>query len=89
MAATVYVLCAATSLLCVVLLVRGYRESRNPLLFWSAICFAGLLVNNVLLVVDLIVLAGGRDLSVLRGVVGAVALVPLLWGLVRISVKGS
>lgn len=81
-------LCAATSLLCAVLLVRGYRASRNPLLFWSAICFAGLLFNNVLLVVDLVVLADKRDLSMLRGAVGVAALVPLLWGLVRISVKG-
>ncbi|HEX6640181.1 MAG TPA: DUF5985 family protein, partial [Thermoanaerobaculia bacterium] len=48
----VYVLCAATSGLCAVLLLRGYRKSRARLLFWSGLCFTGLALNNLLLVID-------------------------------------
>jgi hypothetical protein len=45
----VYILCAATSTLCAVLLVRGYRSSHARLLLWSAVCFVGLAANNILL----------------------------------------
>lgn len=48
----VYVLCAATSLLCAVLLLRGYTRSGARLLLWSGLCFVGLCVNNVLLYID-------------------------------------
>ena len=56
MAELVYVLCAATSLLCAVLLLRGYLASRTRLLFWASLCFVGLALNNILLFLDLIVL---------------------------------
>jgi hypothetical protein len=52
----VYLLCMATSLLCAILLVRSYRTSRTRLLLWSALCFAGLTVNNFFLFVDVVVL---------------------------------
>ncbi len=48
----IYVGCAATSLLCAVLLLRGYRHSGSQLLLWSGICFVGLTLNNLLLVID-------------------------------------
>ena len=48
----VYVLCALTSAICAALLVRGYRQSGARLLFWSALCFIGFALNNVLLIVD-------------------------------------
>jgi len=48
----VYILCAATSTLCAILLLRGYHQSRARLLLWSAVCFIGLALNNVLLVID-------------------------------------
>ena len=57
MALVIYVLCALASLLCAVLLWRGYRQSRARLLRWSAICFIGLFLNNVLLVLDTHVIA--------------------------------
>jgi hypothetical protein len=63
-------------------LLRGYRESRTRLLFWSSLCFAGLAVNDVLLFVDLAVMPTSIDLSVLRGVVALVALALLMIGLV-------
>ncbi|MEO5566910.1 MAG: DUF5985 family protein [Gemmatimonadaceae bacterium] len=77
----VYVLCALTSLSCAVLLFRAWRVSRGKLLFWGALCFTGLMLNNLLLVVDVSIdrvdLAGFRLLPAL----GGIAL--LLYGLIR------
>jgi hypothetical protein len=56
MAEAVYLLCAATSVLCAMLLFRGYRASKTRLQFWASLCFVGLAINNVLLFIDLIVL---------------------------------
>ena len=50
-----YVLAAMTSLACTVLLYRSYLRSRQRLLLWSALCFIGLTVNNVLVFFDLAV----------------------------------
>ena len=52
----VYMLCAATSLACAVLLLRGYRRSGARFLLWSSLCFVGLALNNVILFVDKVVL---------------------------------
>jgi hypothetical protein len=81
MAEIVYVLCAATSIACAILLFRGYRSSRARLLFWSCLCFVGLAVNNVLLVVDL-VLIPSVDLSFWRTATALVAMMILVVGLV-------
>lgn len=81
MADLVYVLCALTSLACAVLLQRAWRASGAPLLFWSAVCFAGLAVNNALLVVDL-VLYESVDLSILRSLIALASLSALVFGLV-------
>jgi hypothetical protein len=51
MSELVAALCALTSLACAVLLARAWLGSRVPLLFWCMVCFAGLAVNNALLVV--------------------------------------
>ena len=48
----VAVLCAVTSLACAALLARAWLSNRVPLLFWCMACFAGLALNNALLVVD-------------------------------------
>jgi len=81
--AVVYVLCALTSLLCTVLLLRSYRRSGTRLLLFIGLCFAGLTVNNILLPIDLIWLKSEVDLSVLRSAVGfasvAALLVILIW----------
>ena len=81
MAEAVYILCALTSGLCAVLLLRGYRTSRERLLLWSGLCFVGLTLNNILLFVDLAVVPT-VDLSVLRRSVAVVAMAMLLFGLV-------
>ncbi len=81
MAEAVFVLCAVTSLACAVLLLRGYARNRVPLLLWSSLCFVGLAVNNMLLVVDLIIIPG-RDLLLLRNLSGFLSLALLVFGLV-------
>lgn len=81
MAEVVYFLCMLTSLACAVLLMRGYSRSRSRLLFWSAMCFVGLTLNNAILVVDL-VFVRHVDLSTWRLVPAAVGFAALLYGLV-------
>lgn len=81
MAPLVYLLCAATSLLCAVLLVRGYRRSRSRLLLWSSLAFIGLATNNALLVVDRLVVKD-VDLSTLRLVPAVIGMACLVYGLI-------
>ncbi len=66
MAEFVYFLCAITSMTCCGLLFRAYRRQRVALLLWSAVCFAGLALNNGLLFVDLVILPQSIDLSIVR-----------------------
>lgn len=80
----IYVLCAATSFLCALLLYRGYRRSAARLLLWSALCFAGLFLNNVLLIVDLRIMPD-QDLSVLRSIPALAGISFLLYGLIAES----
>ena len=61
-----YLLCAITSALCAVLLVRAYLASRTRLLLWSALCFVFLAANNLLLFTDVVVLPTEVDLLPLR-----------------------
>ena len=81
MAELVYVLCAATSIACAVLLLRGYQRSRMRLLLWSGLCFAGLALNNVALFVDLVIIPS-VDLSLVRSGTALIAMLVLLFGLV-------
>lgn len=46
-------LAALTSLACMVLLFRAYARTELRLLLWSALCFVGLSVSNLLLFLDL------------------------------------
>lgn len=82
MAGVVYILGTLTSLLCAILLLRGYFQSRQKLLLWSGLCFSGLCVSNALLFVDLILLPADVNLYLLRLVTAAVAMLILLYGLV-------
>ena len=77
----IYLLCALTSLMCAVLLIRGYRRSRAPLLLWSAVCFSGLFLNNLLLVID-VRIGPDVDLSVWRSLPALLGVGALLYGLV-------
>lgn len=81
LATVVYVVCAATSILCAGLLIRSYVAGRVRLLLWSALCFVGLAVNNILLVVDEKVVPD-IDLQLLRDASGVAAVGILLFGLI-------
>ena len=81
MSAIIYSLCALTALGCAILLLRGYRRSRYRLLLWSGLCFAGLTLNNVLLVIDKVALPDG-DLSIARTLVSLGSMIVLLFGLI-------
>jgi hydrogenase/urease accessory protein HupE len=80
LAELIYILCALASLFCAVLLWRSYRRSRTRLLMWSTLCFVGLAVNNVLLVIDLM-LVPDVDVALVRSGVALVSLLLLLIGL--------
>lgn len=82
MAPFIYALCALTSILCSVLLLRGYRRTGYRLLFWSGLCFAGMTINNLLLVLDRVVFPPAVDLVPLRLWTALIALLPLLYGLI-------
>lgn len=79
----VYLLCTATSLVCVWLLFRGYKRSGTRLLMWSAFCFAGLFLNNAALFVDNIVLPSTIDLSVWRLLPALIGVALLCYGLIE------
>lgn len=81
MAELVYILCAATSIVCALLLFRGYRDNRTRLLFWSSLCFAGLALNNIVLFLDLVIVPT-VDLSIIRSLIALISLLLLLFGLV-------
>lgn len=78
--ATVYLLCALTSVACSVALIRAYLRTPVKLLFWCALCFVGLAVNNVLLFVDLAIVPQ-VDLRMWRAVIGLMGVCALLYGL--------
>ena len=87
MVETVYVLCTLTSLACAVLLFRGYRRSRARLLFWAAVCFLFLSLNNAILFVDKVLLAEqdtmlGIDFSLWRSGTALLGISVLVIGLV-------
>lgn len=77
----IYGLCALTALLCTVLLLRAYFMSRYKLLLWSGLCFAGLTLNNTILMLDKIVFLEG-DLLMVRLITALLALFLLLYGLI-------
>lgn len=80
MIAVVHVLCALTSVLCAILLVRAFVRTRARLLLWSALCFTGMAVQNVLLLVDKA--TPTIDLSLTRTLPALLGVLILLFGLV-------
>ncbi len=82
MGEVVYILCAVTSLACAVLLVRAYLRSKSPLLLWSSVCFVGLLINNIILVIDLVFMKSEVDLLLARDLTNTASILALVIGLV-------
>jgi hypothetical protein len=81
MAGVVYILCSATAFACGCLLLRAYFARKDLLLFWSAVCFAMLTLNNLMLVADRL-LFPDVDLSTWRLLPALAAMVVLLHGLI-------
>jgi hypothetical protein len=81
MAAAIYTLCALTALVCTIMLLQAYRRGRYRLLLWSGLCFAGLTLNNLLLVLDKVVFPN-IDFSLWRTAVALAAMSILLYGLI-------
>lgn len=81
MAVIIYALCAVTSLLCAILLLRGYAKSRYRLLLWAGLCFVFVTLNNLLVVADKFIFPD-YNLLTLRLSVALVALIFLLYGLI-------
>lgn len=77
----IYILCALTCTASCALLARGYLQKGHRLLFWSALCFGGLTVSNVLLILDKVVLPD-VDLSTVRLSIALLSLLTMLFGLV-------
>ena len=80
-AGVIYLLCALTSLVCAVLLLRGYRRSGVRLLLWSGLCFVGFFLNNVLLFIDVRIVPT-IDLAFIRMVPALLGIALLLYGLI-------
>lgn len=81
MATVVYILCALTSMACAVLLWRGYLQSRARLLLWSALCFAGFCLNNLLLIMDVRIFTQ-VNLTLYRTLPALAGIALLLYGLI-------
>jgi hypothetical protein len=81
MAEIAYTACTVTAAICAWLLLRAYLRSRFGLLLWGGLCFVGLTLNNVLLVLDKIVFPS-IDLSIFRLSVGLAALLLFLAALI-------
>jgi hypothetical protein len=77
----VYILCAATALVCGALLLRGYWHSGTPLLLWCALFFLAMTLENAILFVDLAVVPE-IDLLLLRRSVALLGAALLVYGLV-------
>jgi hypothetical protein len=82
--ATVYVLCAATALLCAVLLLRSYWKSGVRMLLWCGLFFVAMTLENTAVFIDLI-LVPHVDLLPVRRIVALIGAVILVYGLTNDS----
>lgn len=85
----VNLLCTLTSLVCTVLLARGYTRSRVPLLLWSAVCFGCFTLNNVLLLIDVdtYFFSNVTNLAGIRVIPSALGVIALCYALISEAVR--
>jgi hypothetical protein len=81
MAELIYGLCTILSLAIAVMLWRQHRRSPSRMIYWTAMCFTGLALSNLVLVVDKLVFTD-VDLRVLRHSISLLSIGLLLFGLV-------
>ena len=77
-----FLLAALTSIACMVLLFRGYMRTGLRLLFWSALCFVFLSINNVLLFVDTMIFPTQVDLRLYRLLAALAGIACLLYAFI-------
>lgn len=77
----VYIICTAIALLSGIMLLRAYKRSKYPLLKWSAYCFLGLTITNLLVIYDKLYIPD-IDILWLRLGVSLLSLSFLLYGLI-------
>lgn len=77
----IFLLCALTALLCSGLLYKAYRSSGYKLLLWGSVCFAGMTLNHILLIIDRFVVTY-VDLSPWRLTITLLSLIVFLYGLI-------
>jgi hypothetical protein len=63
------------------MLLKAHYRQRTRLLLWSGMCFAGLVLENIMLYVDVVVVPD-LDLSMWRKLPGVAALAILVFGLI-------
>ena len=81
MAELIYGLCTILSLAIAFMLWRQDRRSPSRMIYWTALCFTGLALSNLVLVVDKLVFPD-IDLRVLRHSISLLSIGLLLFGLV-------
>ncbi|HWI41529.1 MAG TPA: DUF5985 family protein [Verrucomicrobiae bacterium] len=77
----IYGVCAVTAFVCGSLLYRSYHVTKTRLLLWTALCFFGLALNNLLVVADRIT-PPEFDLIGLRLLAALASMLVLLYGLI-------
>lgn len=82
MAGIVYILCALTSLLCTLLLVRAYLNTRSKLLFWCCFGFLGFALNNALLFIDMVLFPDVTFIIQYRALPSVLGMMVMVYGLV-------
>jgi hypothetical protein len=81
----VFALCTATSLLCAVLLLRGWTQTRVRLLLACSACFFGMAVSHGLRFVERWYALESDAFGALGHAPTLVGMLVLLWGLVHAS----
>jgi hypothetical protein len=81
MAGLIYGLCSLTAFTCCWLLIQAWNRSHYRLLLWGGLCFAGLTLNNILVLMDKFYVPN-LDLSTWRLATALAAMVILLYGLI-------
>jgi hypothetical protein len=80
-AAAVYLLCLATSVVCALLVARAWRRTGSRLLLWTALSFAFLALNNLLVVADMVIFQS-IDFWLWRQLAAGLAIGVLLYGFI-------
>ena len=78
---TLSLLAILTCLACTTLLFREYRRRRIRLLLWSALCFVGLTINNLLLFAE-VISDTAIDLRLYRLLAALAGMMFLLYGFI-------